>query len=282
MDTKPILITGASGVLGRAFVTAFTEAGLPVRQAVRNPAKARPDVDSVRFDYLEPDTINPALVGVEKLLLMAPPLDPNAPAELAPLVARAKEVGVHQMVFISAFGVNHNEQAPLRIVEHMVMDSSIPYAILRPNFFMENFSEGFLSGGIKEQNGIFLAAGDGKTSFISVHDIAAAALASFRQPIAGRELDLTGPEALDHSEAAKIIREVSGRPVTYHSLTEEQMIAGARAIGMPESAIAYMAALYGVVRAGYSAGVTADFEKATGRKPITFQNFALKAVASWK
>jgi uncharacterized protein YbjT (DUF2867 family) len=282
MDKKPILVTGASGVLGRTIVTAFTKAGLPVRQAVRNSGKARPGVDSLRLDYSEPATIGPALAGMGGLLLMAPSLDPNAPAELGPVVAHAKEAGVQHIVFISAFGVNYNEQAPLRVVEHIVMDSGVPYTILRPNFFMENFSEGFLSGGIKGQDGIFLAAGNGKTSFISVRDIAAVALASFEKPLAGLELDLTGPEALDHSEAAATISEVSGRPVAYHPLTEEQMIAGTRAIGMPESAIAYLTVLYGVVRAGYAAGVTADFEKVTARKPIAFKEFAQTAVAAWK
>ncbi len=282
MDTKSILVTGASGVLGREIVTTFIEAGLPVRQAVRNPEKARAGVDSVRLDYLDSATVRPALADVDRLLLMAPPLDPNAPAELGPVVTIAKEVGVQHIVFVSALGVNYNEQAPLRVVEHIVMDSGIPYTILRPNFFMENFSEGFLSAMIKGQNGIFLAAGDGKTSFISVRDIAAAALVSFRKPLTNQEFDLTGLEALDHSDAARIISEVSGRPVSYQPLTEEQMIAGARAIGMPESAIGYLTVLYGVVRAGFAAGVTADFEKITGKKPIAFRRFAQTAVKSWK
>ncbi len=59
------------------------------------------------------------------------------------------------------------------------------------------------------------------------------------------------------------------------------MIAGARAIGMPESAIANLTVLYGVVRAGYAAGMTADFEKVTGRKTIAFKEFAQTAAAAW-
>ena len=81
-----------------------------------------------------------------------------------------------QIVFISAYGVNHNEQAPLRIVEHMVIESGVPYTILRPNFFSENFSDGPQAGTIQGQNAIFLAAADGKTSFVSVRDIAAVAV----------------------------------------------------------------------------------------------------------
>ncbi len=279
---KPILVTGASGVLGRAVVTAFSEAGLAVRQGVRNPAKAKPGIEVVRLDYQEPATFGPAVAGAGGLLLMAPPLDPTAPAQLAPLVAQAKEAGISHIVFVSAFGANYNEQAALRVVEHMVMNSGIPYTILRPNFFMENFSEGFLAAGIKGQGGIFLAAGDGKTSFISVKDIAAAALAAFRKPLAGQELDLTGSEALDHAEVAKIISEVSGRPVSYHSLTEEQMLAGARSAGMPEAAIGYLKVLYGAVREGYAAAVTPDTEKVIGSRPMSFRTFASAAAEAWR
>ncbi len=278
---QPILITGASGVLGRTLVSTFTEAGVAVRQAVRSPEKARPDVAFVRLDYTDPATIDPAIAGVEGLLLMAPSLDPEAPAKLGPVITRAKQAGVRHIVFVSALGVNHNEQAPLRVVEHLVMDSGIPYTILRPNFFMENFSEGFLATGITAQNGIFLAAGEGKTSFISIHDIASAALASFQKRLTG-EFDLTGPEALDHGEAARAIGRASGRPVRYHAMTEEQMVAGAREAGMPESTIGYLTVLYSVVRDGHMATVTTDVERLTGREPTTFGEFTKANAARWQ
>lgn len=279
---KKVLITGASGVLGRAMVAACAEAGLPVIQAVRDAGRARPGIEHVLFDYTRPETLAPAMEGIGGLFLVAPPLDPEAPAKLAPAVACAREAGAGQIVFISAMGVNHNEQAPLRKVEHMVMESGIPYAILRPNFFMENFSEGFLAAGIKAQGRILLAAGEGKTSFIAVRDIAAVAVECFRKPLAGVELDLTGREALDHAEVARIISEVSGRAVAYHPLTEEQMLAGARAAGMPETAVAYMAALYQAVRAGLAAADTGVVEKVTGRPPVTFREFARSAAAAWR
>ena len=280
--TGSILITGASGVLGRAIVGAAAKAGFAIRQGVRDPKRANPDVEMVRLDYTDNATIAPSMAGVSGLLLMAPSLDPNAAAELGPVIAVAKAAGVKHIIFISAFGVNHNEQAPLRTVEHLVMDSGIPYTILRPNFFMENFSEGFLAGGIKAQGAIYLAAGDGSTSFISVLDIAAAAVAAFQKNLTGQQFDLTGPVALNHAEVARIITGVSRRPVTYHPLTEEQMVAGARAAGMPEPAIVYLTALYGAVRAGFAAGVTGDVEKVTGCKPICFEEFAKAAAAAWR
>ncbi len=281
MEKGQILITGASGVLGRSVVQAFTKANFPVRRGVRKPSETA-GTETIHFDYTKSETFGPALTGARGLLLMAPPLDPEAPAKLKPVVELAKQAGISRIAFISAFGVNSNEQAPLRIVEHQVMDSGIPFAILRPNFFMENFSKGFLSGAIKAQNGIFLAAGEGKTSFISVEDIAGVAVKCFCEGAGNRELDLTGPEALDHAEVAAIISEASRRSVSYHSLTEDQMAAGARGAGIPESAIGYMMALYGVVRAGYAAGVTGDAEQVLGRPPISFRKFAEQNAAAWR
>ncbi len=278
---RRVLITGATGVLGKAIITAALDAKLSVRQAVRNLAKAHPDLESVRLDYADPNNDKSALAEVSAIVLMAPPLDPSAPDELWPVIAEAKAAHLQHIILISAFGVNQNEQAPLRIIEHLVIDSGVPFTILRPNFFMENFSQGSFSGTIKDQNGIFVAAGEGKTSFISVRDIADAVVAALRMPLLGREFDLTGPEALDHAEVAKMITDVSRRPIKYHSLTEDQMTAGLRAHGMPDPAIAYLAMLYSIVRGGYAAGITSDVETIIGRKPVDFKTFAQLAAAEW-
>ena len=277
-----VLVTGATGVLGKAIVNAALADGIPVRQAVRNPAKADPAVDAVRLDYADPSTIAPALDGVSAIVLMAPPLDPNAPAELGQVIVAAKSANLQHVLLISAFGVNHNEQAPLRVVEHLVMDSGVPFTILRPNFLMENFSEGPQAHGIRAQNAIHLAAGDGKTSFISARDVAAVVVVALRQSLTGKEVDLTGPAALDHGEVARIISGATGRPVAYHALTEDQMLEGARSHGMPEPSVAYLGVLYGVVRAGYAAAVAGDFETITGRKPMTFDAFARATASSWR
>jgi len=269
-----ILVTGATGTLGKAVVAAALDAGLSVRQAVRDTTRANRATEAVHFDYADAATIVPALQGASAVVLQAPPLDANAPKLLGPVVTAAKDAGVQQIVLISAFGVNHNEQAPMRIVEHLVIDSGVPYTILRPNFFSENFSEGPQAGTIQSQNAIFLAAADGKTSFISVKDIAAVAIAAIQQKATGQEIDLTGPEALDHNEVAKIISDASGRTITYHAITSEQMSEGAQSYGMPEPMVAYLGMLYGVVRAGHAAGIAPFPESLVGRQPTSFEAFA--------
>jgi len=283
-DTRAtqILVTGATGVLGKAIVDALLEAGLSVRQGVRTLSKAAPTAEATHFDYRDLTTIGPALSGLSAIVLMAPPLDPDAPALLGPVVGEARRAGVQHIVLISAFGVNHNEQAPLRVVEHLVIDSGVPYTILRPNFLMENFSESPQANGIRNGHVIPVAAGDGKTSFISTRDVAAAVVTVLQQSLTGKEFDLTGPTALDRVDVARIISEVSRRAVTYQAVTEAQMLEAARSHGMPEPSVAYLGALYSVVRAGYAAAVSSDFETLTGCQPTTFDVFARAASAAWR
>lgn len=279
---KRILVTGSTGNLGRAVVAALTAKGIQVRAAARKTGKLAPSsgVEPVLFAYENPATHAAALQGVDALFLIAPPLDPEAPAKLSPFIDLAKVSGVRHIVFNSALGVDAVEQAPLRIVERHLMASGVPYTILRPNFFMENFSTGFLAPMLK-QGGIFLAAADGKTSFISVVDIAEVAVAAFLKGLVSKEYNLTGPEALDHTAVAAIISQVSGKPIAYHAIPEEAMLSGMRSSGMPEGAVQYAGVLYSAVRAGYTAAVTGDVESVTGRKPIAFGTFARQNAAAW-
>lgn len=281
---KTMLVTGATGNLGREVVKALTTKGYAVRAASRDTSKIAPgrNVQAIRFDYADPTTIAPALEGVNGLFLVAPPMDPETPAKLNPVIEKAKAAGVEHVVLNSALGVDQNEQAPLRVVERALMDSGLGYTILRPNFFMENFSTGFIAPMIRGQSAIFLAAGDGKTSFISTTDIAEVAALAFAEKHDGKEYNLTGPEALDHGQAAQKIGAAVDREVTYHALDEEAMLQGARDNGMPEGAVQYMAVLYGAVRAGYTAVVTNDVESVTGHKPVTFDEFVNSNVGCWQ
>ncbi len=278
-----LLVTGATGNLGREVVKALLGEGYTVRAGTRNveAIQSAEHLEAVKFDYTDTSTFDKALLGVSGVLLVAPPMDPEAPAKLIPFIKKAKETGVKHIVFISALGVDQNEQAPLRVIERALMDSGIDYTILRPNFFMENFSIGFIAPMIKQKSGIFLAADDGKTSFISTKDIAAVAVKSFADELYGKELNLTGPEALDHTQVSKIISDRIGKTTTYFALPEETMLQGARNQGMPEGAVQYMAVLYSVVRAGYMAAVTDDVEKVTGRKPIGFKDFVNNNAECW-
>ena len=278
-----ILVTGATGQVGHAVVEALVARGMTVRAATRKTTRIRwtDRIQPVVFDYGDAGLHRAALSGMSGLFLVAPPLDADAPAKLNPFIDKAKEMGVRHVVFNSALGMDINEQSPLRRIERHLMRSGLGYTILRPNFFMENFSTGFAAPMV-ENGGIFFAAGDGRTSFISVEDIAKVAATAFQEKRLGVEYNLTGPEALDYAQVVRIISEVSGRTVTYHAISEEAMLKGARDQAMQESAVQYLALLYAAVREGLMARVTDDVREVTGETPISFGEFAKKNAASWK
>jgi len=283
MNSTAILVTGATGNLGRAVVEALRKNGFKVKAGSTNPQKTAwpPGVQAVKVVYEDPNTTDEALKGTQGIFLLAPPLDPDAPAKLIPVIDKAKSSFVGHIVFVSALGVDQNEHAPLRIIERHLMASGMSHTILRANFFMENFSTGFIAPMIA-QGGIFLAAGDGKTSFISTADIADTAAQAFKTGSTGMEYNLTGPNALDHTEVAQILSDVSGKDIKYFSLTEEAMLKGARDNGMPEGAVQYLATLYSVVRNGWAATITEDVLRVTGKDPIPFAEFARKNASVWK
>lgn len=279
-----ILVTGATGNVGSEVAKALNKRGIKVRAGSRDPRKLSglDGVASVKADFEDPSTFDAALDGVSGLFLIAPPADANAPAKLKPVIDKAKARGVGHIVFNSSFGANLNEQAPLCIVEHLLTQSGVNYTILRPNFFMENFSSGYIAPSIKQQRSIFLPAADAKTSFIAVRDIGETAAASFADKHYNREFDLTGPEALDHAEVAQIITDAAGVEIKYHPLSEQETIFGAKQIGMPQPMIDYMLMLYQAVRAGHTAPVTEDVQRVTGRPPIRFADFAREHATNWQ
>jgi uncharacterized protein YbjT (DUF2867 family) len=277
---QKILVAGASGILGRAAIAALIAKGFSIKAASRHPKQAKgSDVQAVHFDYTDPNTYQSALEGVNGILLIAPPLDAEAHAKLIPFIDRAKALGVGHIVLNSALGVDADENAPLRRIERHLMALGTDYTILRPNFFMENFTTGFLAAMVR-QGEIFLAAADAKTSFISTQDIAAVAAIAFAGGHHGIEYNLTGPEALDHNEVARLFGEASGKAVVYHAISEEQMIQGAIQNGLPRSAAQYMGHLYSVVRNGWAAGVTEDVQQVTGRAPLKFAEFVRQSAAA--
>ena len=281
-----ILVIGATGLLGSEVTRQLVANGHWVRVGVRKPAQYQAPssrVESVRFDFADPTSFAPALDKVEKLFLIALPLDPEAPAVLAPVIRAAQQAGIRQVVFTSAFGVEHNEEAPLRKVERLLEASGIGLTILRPNFFMDNFSGGFIAPMIQGGGGIFVAAEEAETSFIAVQDIAAVAVAALTGAgHAGQAYNLTGPTALGHDQVAAIISEVSGRTIAYQSISDAAMRQGALENGLPETNVDYLSVLYQVTRAGTLAERTPDVEQILGRAPISFVEFARQNQNAWK
>ena len=141
----------------------------------------------------------------------------------------------------------------------------LTHAILRPAWFMQNFSETFLKpiGGA-----IVVPAGDGAEAFVDAEDIAAVASATLADPQAhaGAQYALTGPEALTIAEAARIISDVSGRAIDYTDIDRDEWVAAAVAGGVPADMGRSCALLTETIASGQARGPH-DVEKATGGAP---------------
>ena len=276
---KKILVTGSSGNIGGAVLRALVRKGFAVRAGSTGPANIKyPEgVETVKLIYAEKESVKAAVEHVSGVYLIAPPMDPTAQELLIPLIDMAKEAGVEHIILNSSFGVESEEEDALRITELYLMNSGINYTIFRPNFIMENFSSGFIAPMIKA-GGIFLSAADSKTSFVSAEDIGKSAACAFEQRLYSREFNLSGFEAVDHAEVARMISHCSGKEVRYHALTEEEMLNNAREQGMPEPSVQMFGGLYRLTRKGVMARIFDDVKTITGTAPQSFAGFAENTV----
>jgi uncharacterized protein YbjT (DUF2867 family) len=272
-----ILVTGGTGNLGRSISESLSVNGHEVKVASRsgNVVQDLANASGVVFDYEKPETYQAALNGVEGVLLMAPPMDPFSDKKLIPFMDAAKLAGVKNMVMISALGIDQAPESGLYKIEKHLEGLGLAHAIVRPNFFMDNFTTGFAAPMIEHQKAMYLSAGDGKTSFIATSDIAQAVSALFVNVQAhnGKAYNLTGTEAMDHAEVAKVLTRQLNEEISYVAISREDMKKGAMDNGMPEHMAEMMLGLYDATAAGYLAIVTNDYKELTGKEPVLFADF---------
>ncbi|MEK9712375.1 MAG: SDR family oxidoreductase [Thalassolituus sp.] len=265
-----VLVLGATGHVGQPLVSALLEKGVAVKAASRSGKDIGAAKGTV-FDYFDSATINPAFEGVDAAYVMLAGGYTGADTLLLPVIAAAKEHGV-KVVLQTAFGVNADDSIPYRKVELALEAAGIPYVILRPNWFMDNFHT-FWKAGI-DQGVIALPAGEGKSAFIDVRDIAAvAAQALTSDEFDNQALDLTGPEALSYAEAASMISEATGKTVSYSAISDADFIAGMVNAGLPKDYAEFLTSIFYPVREGWTAAVTDAVEKATGKTPRSLAQY---------
>jgi uncharacterized protein YbjT (DUF2867 family) len=280
-----VLVIGATGNVGRRLVDILAAQGVVVKAATRQPAAygGPQGAEAVDFDLDRPETFGQALAGVDRVFVIARSGDAQPQKALSGFFDQAKAAGVQHVVFLTAAGVEMNEEVGLRKAERHLMASGLDYTLLRPTWFMQNFSTGFIQPMIAPMGAIYLPAGDGKTSFIDAADIAAVAAAVLTQPgHAGQAYTLTGGEALGYDEAAAIISDVTGRTVGYVAIPNDAFRQSLLDNGWPAESAGFMAGLFQPVEQGWAAAVSPAVAAILGRAPITFRQFAEANAAAWR
>jgi uncharacterized protein YbjT (DUF2867 family) len=284
-----ILITGATGTTGREVVEELRRLGAKgVRALVRDPARAdfirEAGFETFAGDFDRPETLDAALKGVERALLLTPPSMQTFEHQRA-FVEAAARAGVRHVVKLSAFGADAG--APEGFgkwhgqAEDLLKASGLAWTMLRPNFFMQN-----LLGQAKQiasDRIIAQAVGDGRASFIDTRDIAAVAARTLTEEgHAGQTYVLTGPEALSYTEVAAKLSEATGREIKYVPVSPAQFRETALAAGLPEWLVSGLERLNELFVSGEAAEVT-DAVRRVGRKePTTFDQFARDHAEAFK
>ena len=282
--SKPILVTGASGNIGRVLVRLLLERGEPVKAATRHPGHYPTGlgVDVVDFDFDQPQTYAPALAGTDRLLLMPRGLDLEPCATAAPLLEQAKASGVRHVVLISGFGVERLVEYPGHFqLEKLVQSTGLEYTILRPTWFMTLLIRGLNLP--RQRNRLCPPVGEARLSFIDTDDIAAAAAVCLTEPGHwGQIYAMTGDEIVNFDECAEIIAQNAGCQMRYEPATEDEMREIYARVGMMSPSIEYMMWYFAAVRAGWYEIVTPTVAELLGRRPTTLAQFAKKNAPAWK
>jgi uncharacterized protein YbjT (DUF2867 family) len=284
---ETILVMGATGTLGGEVVKQLSsstpavniKAGVHSAQNV-NKVKDGDKVEVVLIDYNKPETLKEALSQVDKLFLLTPDV-PNAHELASKLVIEAKKAGIRHIVKQSVMGADLEADVGTfrlhRQAEEIIEQSGIPFTFLRPNEFMQNFIN-FHSHFIKNNNAFYLPLEDAKVSLVDVRDIAAVAVKSLTEDTSDKHNNktylITGPEALSYYQAAEILSSATDKKISYVNISEEEARGAMKEMGMSDWLINTISELNDYFRKGNASQVSSAVEEVTGKKPISFSQFA--------
>jgi len=275
-DSNQVLVLGATGKTGSRVAERLSAHEVSVRTAARSGADAR-------FDWDNQATWEQTLRGATGLYLVSPILRIDFAGLVGRFLDQAERAGVRHVTYLSAYGMEHAPaEVALRAVElDLAARGSLTSTVIRPAWFMEDFSETFLQPVNDE---IVLPAGDGAEAFVSVEDIAAVAAVTLTEPEthARRAYAPTGPQALTMAEAAAMISAAAGRTITYRDTDREQWIAAMVSTGIPAEYAAVLRPLTVTVASGNGARPNSDVLDVTGAAPVTFAEFAARTAPAWK
>lgn len=280
-----LLVTGATGTVGRPLVDALVAAGAEVGAASRHPAPpGSPSVTPVRLDFTDPHTWEGAFTGVSTLFLVRPPALARPARDLFPALTVARDLGLRHVVFLSVQGVERIRVVPHARIETWLRDSGLGWTFLRASFFDQNLIT-VHGEQVREHDELLMPAGRGRTAFVDAHDLAAVAALAMLDPAAAdrQAWTLTGSEALTYGEVAGIMTAVLGRPIRYAQPGLLRYVLRARReTTMPGGLIAMTSAVYTTARLGLAAGLTGEVARLLGRPPTTLTEFVRRERAAFE
>lgn len=283
-----IVVTGATGHLGRLIVESLLQRGVAPTEIVaagRSIEKiadlAERGIRTVRIDYTDPASLRAAFEGAETLVLVSGSEVGQRVAQHANAITAAKDAGISRIVYTSA---PHADSTALilapehKATEELIRASGIPFTILRNGWYTENYVQTVEQAG---QTGTIIASvGDGRVASASRADYADAVAAVLTTP--GHEnavYELTGDVAWTHRDLAAVATTLTGRDVEYTPLTPEEHLAALTAVGLPAETAGYIVALDANIADGLLGETSGELSRLIGRPTTPLEDGLRAALA---
>ena len=286
-----ILVTGASGNIGRLTLKHLLKR-VPANYIVglaRDPGKAADlaadGIEIRKGDYFDYEGLVRAFEGIDKVMLVSTHAFTDRNTQHENAINAAKQSGVTHIVYMP---IIHNADSAIKLpqvtdedlfVEEKLKASGLTYTLVRHPPFLENI-QGYV-GGDPLQKGVLTPAGTGKAGYACREELAEAHAVVLTE--AGHEnksYSLYGDPAVSFSNIAQILSDISGKPVPFKTVSDQEYIANLVSAGLPEPAAGFVLMWVHGVNAGEWEGKTGDLEKLLGRKPTTPAQFLRANYAS--
>jgi len=268
-NNQPILIIGGSGKTGRRVAEKLGARGVATRVASRSA--------ETYFDWNDTTTWEPALDGVSAAYVTYFPdlAVPEAPPAIQEFASLAAEQGVQRLVLLSGRGEEEAQRC-----ERIVLDTNPASTIVRASWFNQNFSEGFFVDMLRD-GVLALPAGTVGEPFIDAEDIADVAVASLTETgHEGQIYEVTGPRLMTFAEAVEEIGRATGRELGYLQIPVDDFARGMLEQEVPERVVSLTRYLFETVLDGRNASTADGVQRALGRPPRDFAEFAREAAAA--
>jgi uncharacterized protein YbjT (DUF2867 family) len=278
-----IVVTGATGNIGRPLTQALAEAGRQVTAVSRHPAAVPDGVRHVVADLAEPAALKPVLTGAKGLFLLLSGDLHAAGANPGDIIREAAAAGVRRVVLLSTQAVvtrpSGQTRIAMRALEDQLRESGLEWSILRPGGFASNAL--WWAESVRAGRTIAAPFGDVGAPIIDPADIAAVAAACFLEDRhIGSAYELTGPELITPRGQAEAVAAALGSPVTFHELTREEALT-AMAQSMPAELANDTLDILGSPSPA-ELRVSPDVERVLGRAPRPFADWAVRNAAAFR
>jgi uncharacterized protein YbjT (DUF2867 family) len=270
-DTDPrsslILLIGGTGKVGSRLARVLRRRKYRVRLASRSSGDAR-------FDWRDPETYDQALAGVDSMFIVGPGSATDWSPLLRDLLRRAADAGVRRAVLLSARGVEFLPDGAVARAEQALREGPIPWNILRPSHFAQNFTEAMF---VPVDGVVVAPVADGAEPFVDVEDVAEVAAALLTDPSLQNDVvEVSGPEPVDFRSAVSLVGDAAGRRFTFVHESPDEHVERLRAAGTPEGYISWRMAMLGGIRTGDDAYVSDGVRRVLGRPATSFADWATR------